>query len=109
MARRAPGSAVAPLPFVPFGALEPFRADLGLTYAQAGTVLAAIAPGALVGGVFAAAADRYSRRVIAGGGALGFALSLALFAAGHTFAVLVVGGFVMGMASTAMVDGAEVA
>jgi FSR family fosmidomycin resistance protein-like MFS transporter len=95
--------------FLPFGALESFRADLGLSYAQAGTVLAAIFPGAIVGGAFAAAADRFSRRVIAAGGAFGFALSLAVFAAGGSFAVLAVGAFVMGMSSTAMVDGAEVA
>ena len=95
--------------FLPFGTLESFRADLGLTYAQAGTVLAAIAPGAVVGGLFAAAADRFSRRVIAAGGAAGFALSLAMFAVGGSFAVLALGAFVMGMASTAMVDGAEVA
>ena len=95
--------------FLPFGALESFRADLGLSYAQAGAVLAAITPGALVGGVFAAAADRCSRRLIAGGGALGFAVSLAMFSAGRSFAVLLVASFVMGMASTAMVDGAEVA
>ena len=95
--------------FLPFGTLESFRADLGLTYAQVGTVLAAIAPGAVVGGLFAAAADRHSRRVIAAGGAFGFALSLAMFALGGSFAVLAMAGFVMGMASTAMVDGAEVA
>lgn len=95
--------------FLPFGTLESFRTDLGLTYAQAGLVLAAIAPGALVGGVFSVAADRYSRRVIVAGGAFGFALSLAMFALGASFAALASGGFVMGMASTAMVDGAEVA
>jgi len=95
--------------FLPFGSLESFRADLGLTYAQAGTVLAAIAPGALAGGVFAAAADRYSRRVISAGGAFGFALALAMFALGDSFTVLAAGAFVMGMASTAMVDAAEVA
>ena len=95
--------------FLPFGTLESFRADLGLTYAQAGTVLAAIAPGAVAGGVFVAAADRFSRRVITAGGAFGFALSLAMFALGGSFAMLALAGFVMGMASTAMVDGAEVA
>lgn len=95
--------------FLPFGTLESFRADLGLTYAQAGTVLAAIAPGAVVGGVFVAAADRFSRRVITAGGAFGFALSLVMFAMGASLAMLVLAGFVMGMASTAMVDGAEVA
>lgn len=119
MARRAPVSAVGAVllarladesaVFLPFGALESFRADLGLTYAEAGTVLAAIAPGALVGGVFAAAADRYSRRVISAGGAFGFALALALFAVGGSFGMLAAGAFLMGMSSTAMVDGAEVA
>lgn len=105
LARLADESAI----FLPFGSLESFRADLGLTYAQAGAVLAAIAPGALAGGVFAAAADRYSRRVISAGGALGFALALAVFAFGGSFPVLAAGAFLMGMASTAMVDGAEVA
>lgn len=105
LARLADESAI----FLPFGSLESFRADLGLTYAQAGTVLAAIAPGAVIGGVFSAAADRYSRRVIAAGGAFGFALSLALFAGGRSFSILLLAGLVMGTASTAMVDGAEVA
>ena len=105
LARLADESAI----FIPFGTLESFRADLGLTYGQAGAVLAAIAPGALVGGVFAAAADRYSRRVIAAGGAFGFAVALAMFALGGSFPVLAAGAFLMGMASTAMVDGAEVA
>lgn len=105
LARLADESAI----FLPFGSLESFRADLGLTYSQAGAVLAAIAPGALAGGVFAAAADRYSRRVISAGGAFGFALALALFAFGGSFAVLAAGAFLMGMASTAMVDAAEVA
>lgn len=105
LARLADESAI----FLPFGSLEPFRADLGLTYAQAGAVLAAIAPGALAGGVFAAAADRYSRRVISAGGAFGFAIALAMFAVGGSFAVLAAAAFLMGMASTAMVDGAEVA
>ncbi|HEX2275071.1 MAG TPA: MFS transporter [Acidimicrobiales bacterium] len=95
--------------FLPFGALESFRADLGLTYAQAGTVLAMVAPGALLGGVFASAADRHSRRAIAAGGAFGFAASLAAFAAGASFWVLAAAAFVMGTASTAMVEAAEVA
>ncbi len=59
--------------------------------------------------MFAAAADRYSRRVISAGGAFGFAVALAMFAFGGSFAVLAAGAFLMGMASTAMVDGAEVA
>ena len=95
--------------FLPAGTLESLRGGLGLSYAQAGAVLAAIGPGAVVGGVFAAAADTHSRRVIAAGGAFGFAASLAVFAGGASFPVLAVASFGMGMASTAMVDGAEVA
>lgn len=72
-------------------------------------MLAAIAPGAVVGAVFPAAADRYSRRVIAAGGAFGFAAALAAFALGASFPVLAGAAFAMGMASTAMVDAAEVA
>jgi predicted MFS family arabinose efflux permease len=95
--------------FLPSGTLESFRADLGLTYAQAGTVLAMMAPGALLGGVFAAAADRFSRRVIAAGGAFGFAAALALFAVGDSFAYLALASFAIGLATTAMVDASEVA
>ncbi len=95
--------------FLPSGTLESFRADLSLSYAQAGTVLAVVVPGALVGTGFAVAADRASRRLIAGGGAFAYAASLAAFAAGGSFEVLLAASFVMGAASTAMVDAAEVA
>jgi predicted MFS family arabinose efflux permease len=95
--------------FLPSGTLESFRADLGLTYAQAGTVLAVVAPGALAGTVFAVAADRGSRRAIASGGTFAFAACMAAFASGASFAVLAAAAFAMGVASTAMVDAAEVA
>jgi FSR family fosmidomycin resistance protein-like MFS transporter len=72
-------------------------------------VLALIAPGALLGTGFTAATDRASRRVIAAGGAFGFAASLALFATGRSWAVLAAAALVMGAASTAMVDAVEVA
>jgi predicted MFS family arabinose efflux permease len=95
--------------FLPAAALESFRTDLGLTYAQAGTVLALIAPGALAGTVFSVAADRGSRRAIAAGGTFAFAACMAAFASGASFAVLAAAAFAMGAASTAMVDAAEVA
>jgi predicted MFS family arabinose efflux permease len=95
--------------FLPAGTLESFRDDVGLSYTRAGAVLAAAAPGGLVGGLFAAAADRFSRRAIAAGGAFALAAALGAFAAGGSFAVLVGAAFVMGVASTAMVDAAEVA
>ena len=95
--------------FLPSGTFESFRADLGLTYTQAGMVLAVVGPGALAGGAFTLAADRFSRRVIAAGGAFGFAAALAAFGLGASFEVLLAASFVMGCASTAMVDAAEVA
>lgn len=63
----------------------------------------------MAGSGFSAAADRFSRRVIAAAGAFGLAASLATFALGASFAVLVLAALVMGAASTAMVDAAEVA
>ncbi|HWC12891.1 MAG TPA: hypothetical protein VG455_16910, partial [Acidimicrobiales bacterium] len=65
--------------FLPAAALESFRSDSELTYAQAGAVLALITPGALAGTVFAVAADRRSRRAIAAGGAFAFAGAMAAF------------------------------
>ena len=95
--------------FLPAATLESFRAHLGLTYAQAGTVLAVIAPGALAGTVFTVAADRRSRRAIAAGGAFAFAAGMSAFAVGGSFVVLALAAFSIGVASTAMVDAAEVA
>ena len=95
--------------FLPSGTLESFRADLGLTYTQAGTVLALAGPGALLGTVFAAMADRYSRRVISAAGAFAFALCMVAFAAGGSFVVLALASLAMGAAATAMCDAAEVA
>jgi len=95
--------------FLPAGTLESFRDDLDLTYAQAGAVLAAVGPGALVGNLAAVAADFVSRRLIVVAGALAYAASMLAFAAGASFPVLLAGGALLGAASTAMVDAGEVA
>jgi predicted MFS family arabinose efflux permease len=95
--------------FFPAGTYAAFRHDLGLSFAQASAVLAAAAPGAILGNVFSVAADYVSRRVLAAGGAFGFAASLLLFGAAHSFAALAIASFVMGLAATAMVDAGEVA
>ncbi len=95
--------------FLPTGAFESFRDDLGLTYTQASAVLVAAAPGAIAGNVFPVLADRRNRRVIASGGAFGFAAALATFGIASSFPVLVTASFALGMASTAMVDAAGVA
>lgn len=94
--------------FVP-GSLESFRTETGLTYAQAGAVLAAAAPGAIAGNACAVLADHRSRRAIAAGGAFGYAAALAAFGLGGSFPILVAASFALGAASTALCDAVEVA
>src|SRR5262249_25735871 len=66
-------------------------------------------PGAIAGNVFSVLADHRSRRVIATGGALGFAAALTLFGVAQSFVALLGAGFLYGCAATAMVDPAEIA
>jgi MFS family permease len=95
--------------FLPFGALEPLRRDLGLTYAQ-GSVLLALYPGiGVLATGFGVLADRWNRRVLAAGGAFGYAAGLLLFAAGQSYAMLVAGIALMGFAGDAMVRATDVA
>ncbi|HKA84876.1 MAG TPA: MFS transporter, partial [Acidimicrobiales bacterium] len=95
--------------FLPFGALEPLRRDLDLSYTRA-AVLLGLYPGiGLVGGVFGVLADRHSRRIIAAGGALGYAAGLLLFAASPGFPMLVAAIALMGFAGDAMVRATDVA
>jgi predicted MFS family arabinose efflux permease len=95
--------------FLPFGALEPLRRDLDLSYAQ-GAALLALYPGiGVVGGVFGVLADRRSRRVIAAGGTFGYAAGLLLFAAGTNFPALVAAIALMGFAGDAMIRATDVA
>jgi predicted MFS family arabinose efflux permease len=95
--------------FLPPGAFESFRDDLGLTYSRASAVLVVAAPGAIVGNVFAVLADYRSRRAIAAGGALAFAAALFVFAATSSWWAMLVAGFTLGCASTAMCDATEIA
>jgi predicted MFS family arabinose efflux permease len=97
------------LGFLREGAFESWRSDLGLSYREAAAVLVAAAPGSIVGSLFSALADYRSRRLIASGGAFGFAVSLLAFAVGHSFATLASASFVLGTAATAMVHACEVA
>jgi predicted MFS family arabinose efflux permease len=95
--------------FLPFGALEPLRRDLDLSYSQ-GAALLALYPGiGVLGGVFGVLADRRSRRLIAAGGAFGYAAGLLLFAAGTSFPMLVVAIALMGFAGDAMIRATDVA
>jgi predicted MFS family arabinose efflux permease len=95
--------------FLPFGALEPLRHDLGLSYTGAAALLALYPGIGVVGGVFGVLADRYSRRLIAAGGALGYAAGLLLFAVATNVPMLVIAVTVMGFAGDAMVRATDVA
>lgn len=95
--------------FLTVGTFESWRHSFELSYAQAATVFALEAPGALLGNALVAMADRRSRRVIASGGAIAYALALGAFAWGPHVWVLGAAAFVIGLGSTAMVHVAHVA
>jgi predicted MFS family arabinose efflux permease len=117
--RRAPYGLVAALvlvrfvdewaTFLPAGALEPIRGELGLTYAQAAGVLVALPAGGVLGNVFLVAADYVSRRLLASLGALAYGLALIAFGLAHTLPMLLLAAFFWGAASDAFVHGSEVA
>jgi predicted MFS family arabinose efflux permease len=85
------------------------RDDLGLSYAEAGAVLAGLSAGGLIGHGFIVATDFLDRRVIATLGALGYGLCMAAFALGASFPVLLTASILWGASSDAFVHGCEVA
>lgn len=95
--------------FVLPGTFESLRGDLDLTYSQASSAFLAIAVGAVAGGVTTVAADYRSRRVIAGGGAFVSAAALLVIGAADSYELFLAGAFLVGAASTAMVDTCDLA
>jgi predicted MFS family arabinose efflux permease len=95
--------------FLPAGAIESIRADLGLSYGQAGMLRALLPAGGFLGVVLMAAADFVSRRLLGAGGAFVFALCLLAFATGQSFAALAVASFLWGAASDALVHATQLA
>jgi len=95
--------------FLPAGAMESIRADFGLTYAQAGVLLALLPAGGLLGIFLMAAADFVSRRLLGAAGALVYALCLLTFATGRSFAVLAIASLLWGAASDAFVHATQLA
>ncbi len=95
--------------FAPAGTFESFRADLGLTYREAATVLAAIGIGGVLGGGFSILADTRSRRVIASFGAFMYSAVMITFAVAHNYETMLVASVGLGVAATAMVDAIELA
>ncbi len=72
-------------------------------------MLAATSVGGLLGNFAAIAADHVDRRWLSSAGALVYAVSMAGFAVGRSFPVLVVAAVLLAVGSDAMVSGAEVA
>jgi len=95
--------------FFPAGTLEQIRADLGLTYAQAGLILTALSIGGLAGNAFKVTADFVDRRRLAAFGALAYAACLLVFVLAHSLPVLLVAALCWGAASDALASGCEVA
>ena len=95
--------------FFPFGALEPIRADLSLTYGRVSLLLVLYPVVGVLGSAGGVATDHMSRRVLASGGAAGYGAGFLLMAVGPGFVWLAVGICLAGVASTVMIDATEVA
>ncbi len=89
--------------YLPAGSIDDQVTDLGLSYGQAGWLLALLTLGGLVGSPVAALADRGHRRLIATGGAVLIAAGLLAFAMSAPFPVLAVAAVVLGGASDMMI------
>ena len=95
--------------FLPAGTLGNISLEFHLSYAEAGLLLALLPAGGVLGNLFTLAADYVSRRLLAAAGGAVVALSLLAFGLSPWFAGLCVASFTWGMASDALVSGAEVA
>ena len=89
--------------YLPAGTIDDQVRDLGLSYGQAGWLLALLTLGGLIGSPVAALADHGHRRLLATAGALLIALGLLAFAVSAPFVVLVVATTVLGGASDLMI------
>jgi MFS family permease len=85
--------------YLPAGTIEDQRLDLGISYAQAGWLLAMLTIGGLVGSPIASLADLGYRRLLAVAGALVLAGGLGAFAFGAPYPLLVLAAACLGAAS----------
>lgn len=93
--------------YLPAGTIDDQVRDLGLSYGQAGWLLALLTVGGLIVSPVAALADRGHRRLLATTGALLIAGGLLSFTLGAPFAVLAVAATVMGGASDLVIQPLE--
>ncbi len=93
--------------YLPAGAIGDLRRDLGVSYAQAGWLLALLTIGGLVGSPLVALADRGYRRLLSAGGCALLAGGLLVYASGAPFVLLALASTVMGGASDLMIQPLE--
>lgn len=94
--------------YLPYAAVESIRADVHLTYAQAGFLLFLYPGIGLLMTPFGVLVDWANRRVLAAVGGVGYGVGLCLFAAAGDFWTLVVAVSVMGTLGDLLVQAAEV-
>jgi len=94
--------------YLPYAAVESIRADVHVTYAQAGFLLFLYPGVGLLMTPFGVLVDRVNRRLLAGLGGIGYGAGLCLFAAAGDFWHLFAAVCVMGTLGDLLVQAAEV-
>ena len=95
--------------FLPYGAVESIRADVGISYVQTGFLLALYPGIGLLATPLGVVVDYVSRRVMAAVGGIGYGIGLCLFAVAGNFTMLFVAVAVMGLIGDALTRAVEVA
>jgi predicted MFS family arabinose efflux permease len=94
--------------YLPYASVESIRADVHLTYAQAGLLLFLYPAVGLLTTPLGVLVDRANRRVLVALGGLGYGAGLCLFAAAGSFWALFVAVCVMGTVGDLLVTAGEV-
>jgi predicted MFS family arabinose efflux permease len=94
--------------FLPYSAVGSIRADVGISYVQAGFLLALYPGIGLLATPLGVVVDHVSRRAMAAVGGVGYGVGLCLFAVAGNFAMLFVAVVVMGLVGGALVRAVEV-
>jgi predicted MFS family arabinose efflux permease len=95
--------------YLPYGAVESIRADVGISYVQAGFLLALYPGIGLLATPLGVVVDYVSRRVVAAVGGVGYGVGLCLFAMAGNFGTLLAAVVIMGLLGDALVRAVEVA
>jgi predicted MFS family arabinose efflux permease len=95
--------------FLPYGAVESIREDVGISYVQAGFLLALYPGVGLLATPLGVVVDYVSRRAMAAIGGIGYGVGLCIFAVAGNFVTLFVAVVVMGLIGDALTRAVEVA